>query len=108
MWRVADLSYPRSILIIDAVLLIVAMGGARLGRRLFHELSRSERSKRVLVIGAGDAGERIVRDMKAVECPYEPIGFVDDNPAKAGIRNTCNPAGADRAARAFRTARGST
>jgi FlaA1/EpsC-like NDP-sugar epimerase len=87
LWRLSGLGYPRSILVIDSVLLIVSMGGARLGRRLFHELSRGERSKPVLVLGAGDAGERIVRDMKgSPDCPYEPIGFVDDNPAKAGIR----------------------
>jgi FlaA1/EpsC-like NDP-sugar epimerase len=87
LWRLSDISYPRSILVIDAVLLIVAMGGARLGRRLFHELSRGDRSRRVLVLGAGDAGEKIVRDMKGTAgSPYEPIGFVDDNPAKTGIR----------------------
>jgi FlaA1/EpsC-like NDP-sugar epimerase len=87
LWRLPLPTYPRSILIIDTVMLIMAMGGARLGRRLGHELSRSERSKRVLVIGAGDAGERIVRDMRGnTESPYEPIGFVDDNHAKIGMR----------------------
>jgi FlaA1/EpsC-like NDP-sugar epimerase len=87
LWRLSGLGYPRSILVIDSVLLIVSMGGARLGRRLFHELLRGERSKRVLVLGAGDAGEKIVRDMKGTrESPYEPIGFVDDNPAKTGMR----------------------
>jgi len=87
LWRPSEFSYPRSILVIDAVLLIVSMGGARLGRRLFHELSRGERSRRVLVLGAGDAGEKIVRDMKGtLEGPYEPLGFVDDNPAKTGTR----------------------
>jgi FlaA1/EpsC-like NDP-sugar epimerase len=87
LWRLSAPTYPRSILVIDSVLLIVAMGGARLGRRLVHELSRSERSKRVLVLGAGDAGERIVRDMRGnADSPYEPIGFVDDDQAKIGMR----------------------
>ena len=86
LWRVQEPSYPRSILVIDSVLLILAMGGARLGRRLFHELTRSERSRRVLIVGAGDAGERVVRDMKgAPNGEYEPIGFIDDDGAKAGV-----------------------
>jgi len=87
LWRLSAPTYPRSILVIDSVLLIMAMGGARLGRRLAHEVSRSERSKRVLVLGAGDAGERIVRDMRGnSDSPYEPIGFVDDDQAKIGMR----------------------
>jgi FlaA1/EpsC-like NDP-sugar epimerase len=87
LWQIQAPSYPRSILVIDSLLLILAMGGARLGRRLFHELTRSERSRRVLVIGAGDAGERIVRDMKGMpNGEYEPIGFIDDDCGKAGIQ----------------------
>src|SRR5215813_3494794 len=83
LWRLPPPAYPRSILIMDSIMLIMTMGGARLGRRLVHELSRSERSKRVLVIGAGDAAERVVRDMRAnPDSPYEPIGFVDDNQTK--------------------------
>src|SRR2546429_9766364 len=63
------------------------MGGARLGRRLLHELSRVDRSRRILILGAGDAGEKIVRDMQgAPEGEYEPIGFVDDDEAKVGAR----------------------
>jgi FlaA1/EpsC-like NDP-sugar epimerase len=85
IWRLPAPAYPRSILVMDSVLLVLAMGGVRLGRRLFHDLSRVERSKRVLVLGAGDAGEHIVRDMKrANEGDYEPIGFIDDDPAKVG------------------------
>ena len=63
LWRLAGPSYPRSILVTDAVLLILSMGGTRFGRRLYHELSRAISSRRVLIVGAGDAGERVVRDM---------------------------------------------
>ena len=39
------------------------------------------------MFGAGNAGELIVRDMKVNrDCGYEPIGFVDDDPAKVGRR----------------------
>jgi FlaA1/EpsC-like NDP-sugar epimerase len=79
--------YPRSILIIDSLLLVLAMVGARLGRRIYSELFRRSRDRRVLVFGAGDAGALVVREMKNdVRYDYEPVGFVDDDPAKAGIR----------------------
>src|SRR5262249_40696757 len=87
LWRISSPGYPRSILVMDSVLLIVAMGGVRLGRRLLHELDRFERNARVLVWGAGDAGEMLVRDIKGnPKRDFEPIGFVDDDPAKTGLR----------------------
>lgn len=86
-WRFSELGYPRSTLIIDALLLISAMSGLRLGRRIYRDLSRIDRDKRVLIFGAGDAGELIVRDMKNnLFYDYEPIGFIDDDPGKVGAR----------------------
>ena len=87
LWRLAGPSYPRSILVTDAVLLILSMGGTRFGRRLYHELSRAISSRRVLIVGAGDAGERVVRDMiGSGSGDYQPIGFVDDDLGKIGTR----------------------
>jgi len=80
-------TYPRSIYIIDATLLLLMLGGARMARRVFVEYAAIRPGKRVLMFGAGDAAERIVRDMKATrDTPYQPIGFVDDDPAKVGRR----------------------
>jgi FlaA1/EpsC-like NDP-sugar epimerase len=63
------------------------MGGIRLVRRTHRELARLVPEKRVLVYGAGDAGEMIVRDMRQNELySYEPMGFIDDDPAKVGRR----------------------
>lgn len=79
--------YPRSIFIIDSVVLICLMGGVRLTRRIVREISHVRREKGVLIFGAGDAGELIVRDMK--NNPFydsEPIGFVDDDRSKVGQR----------------------
>ena len=80
--------YPRSVFIVDTLLLIFSMGGMRLARRLFHGMSGPKKGKRVLVYGAGSAGETIVRTMKSNGGyhDFEPIGFVDDNPAKTGQR----------------------
>ena len=79
--------YPRSIYIIDACLLVLMLGGARMARRVFAEFVRMRPGKRMLVFGAGDAAERIVRDMKASrDHSYQPIGFIDDNPTKLGRR----------------------
>ena len=80
-------SYPRSIFIIDAMLLIFLLGGIRLGRRMYRKwYSSPQREKKVLVYGAGDAGEMIVRDMQYNDFyDHEPIGFIDDDPTKVGL-----------------------
>ncbi len=78
---------PRSVLIIDAILLICMMGGIRLSRRIYREFSRLEHAKAVLVFGAGDAGELVVRDMRnSSDYDREPIGFIDDDEQKVGQR----------------------
>ncbi len=82
-----DASYPRSVYVLDWLLLIMISGGSRLFIRVFREYLQSETSgKRVLLIGAGDAGEMIVRDMKNnPKYNYEPIGFIDDDAYKKGL-----------------------
>lgn len=79
--------YPRSIFIIDSVLLICLMGGVRLGRRLHAASLRRGDARRVLIYGAGDAGEMIARDMLVHPASRAmPVGFLDDNPDKAGAK----------------------
>lgn len=83
-----DTSYPRSVYIIDWLLIIMLSGGGRLSVRVFREYMRSERSgKRTLLVGAGDAGEMILRDMNNnPQYGYTPVGFIDDAPHKKGLK----------------------
>lgn len=70
--------YPRSIFVIDSVLLVGFLAAVRLPVRILREKVIYRRKKKVLVIGAGDSGERVVREMKTrSEYRREPIGFVD-------------------------------
>ena len=68
-----------------ALLLVFFMGGLRLIHRTYQELWRLKPHKRILIYGAGDAGELIARDMKRYNT-YDPVGFIDDNRHKVGKR----------------------
>src|ERR1019366_10453959 len=76
---------PRTVYAIDTILVIVLLGGARAFRRILYDRSTSEPGRRVLIFGAGDAGEVIVRDlMHNADYGYSPVGFVDDDRMKVG------------------------
>ena len=80
--------FPRSIFIIDFILTLVLIALSRFSGRFFNELkfgNPKTRKKRVLIIGAGDAGEMIVREMtRQSNSEYFPLGFLDDDPQKIG------------------------
>ena len=83
-------SYLRSVFVIDWLLSLVTVGGLRMTLRLIAELRQNQlapgagsRSKRVLVVGAGDAGAMVVRELqKNPQINLIPVGFLDDNPTK--------------------------
>jgi FlaA1/EpsC-like NDP-sugar epimerase len=81
-------AYPSSIFVIDALVLLCLLTGLRLLPRLIREMKRAGTGrKRVLIVGAGDAGVMIVREMRNNPAfGYHPIGFIDDNPEKIGRR----------------------
>lgn len=79
-WGMGMADYPRSIFFIDSILLIGFVTGVRLPRRILREKLVFRPKKKVLIVGAGDSGERIVREMKTRSSyHYEPVGFLDDS-----------------------------
>jgi len=77
---------PRSIFVLDALLLVILLGGPRFIYRWVkdHRLYGLE-VKNVLIIGAGSAGEMLVRDLlRDAKNTYRPVGFVDDDKGKQG------------------------
>jgi len=77
---------PRSVFILYPVLLIAMLGAPRFIYRLVKDRKFSEENtSRVLIVGAGEAGEMLVRDLlKNTPRLYEPVAFVDDDRYKLG------------------------
>ncbi len=105
LYVLRSVEIPRGVVTLDAMLTLALCGFVRLVPRLAQErvnptmlaslpgplraLFTSQRSteRRILVVGAGDAGESLVREMcRKGQLGYLPVGFVDDNPAKKGMR----------------------
>ena len=86
--------FPRWVLFVDWLLCLVLISGTRLAIRMMRESyweqllgGEAERRKRVLIIGAGDVGEMLLRDISRNQSgSYDVVGFVDDDPRKAGVR----------------------
>src|SRR5579872_1133775 len=82
--------YPRSVIVIDAGLTLFFIGGVRFALRALRENRRpvtgGPRLRRVLIVGAGDAGELLLREMhNNSRLGYVPVGFVDDDVRKTGF-----------------------
>jgi UDP-GlcNAc:undecaprenyl-phosphate GlcNAc-1-phosphate transferase len=78
--------FSRVVFIIDALLLTVAIVATRASFRSMSLVaaSRSKRSRRVVVYGAGAFGQLIVREMRAnPHWSMNPVAFIDDDPMKA-------------------------
>lgn len=85
-----DVRLPRSVELIDFVLTLVLIAGARLVVRLIVERPiRAERlpKQEVLVVGAGSGGQMVVRELQLnPNLGATAIGFLDDDPRKRGMR----------------------
>jgi FlaA1/EpsC-like NDP-sugar epimerase len=80
--------YPRSVVPIDMVLSVIFIGGARFGVRAYTERAKTDPTQpKALIVGAGRAGSAIARELKInPEFGFYPLGFVDDDASKLGIR----------------------
>jgi UDP-GlcNAc:undecaprenyl-phosphate GlcNAc-1-phosphate transferase len=83
-----DFTFARSLLLLDLLFLLVMMTVSRSAFRVARRLLPARRAvdgRPVLIYGAGDAGELLLREIQNnPELGYVPVGFVDDDPKKAG------------------------
>ncbi len=82
---------PRGIWIVDTLLLLALVTGSRLLARTLIERPAAgtivARGKEVIIVGAGDAAQLILREMlRSPALGYTPIGLVDDDPRKKNLR----------------------
>ena len=79
-------NFSRRVFVLDGIVLLFALVGSRLAFRLFRELlpvANCTDGRRVLIYGAGDGGEMILRELRNnPKWNYQPVGFIDDNPLK--------------------------
>lgn len=89
--------YSRGILVLDFILVFLFISGFRIGVRWYYRngfkslslgwLSKDKEKKKLLVIGAGQAAEKLVREvLDNNQLDYCVVGFLDDDPNKNGLR----------------------
>ncbi len=81
--------YSRVVFVLNAFLLLVLVTGSRMLFRFFREYFAGlpRRGHRLLIVGAGDAGEMILREIRNNPgLEYQPVGFIDDDVSKTGKR----------------------
>ncbi|MFN8536640.1 MAG: nucleoside-diphosphate sugar epimerase/dehydratase [Thermomicrobiales bacterium] len=81
--------FPRSIPFIFELLAVPATALPRIGVRLLAGYTRRvirTARPRVLVMGAGDAGVMVARELRRPQSGHEAVGFLDDDPQKRGVR----------------------
>jgi FlaA1/EpsC-like NDP-sugar epimerase len=80
---------PRAVVIMSTILLLLSTGTLRLAPRFHFEFFTSKRrtaGRPTLIVGAGDTGESLLRELKkSPHLDFGPVGFIDDDPAKAGF-----------------------
>lgn len=81
-------NFSRQVFILDGILLLIALVGSRMAFRFMRELiplPHQTEGRRVLIYGAGDGGEMLLRELRKNSAwNYRPVGFVDDDPLKQG------------------------
>jgi len=84
------LHFPRSVLVIDWCLTLLLLGGLRLGSRVLSEYlsgvgRRSRNRTPTLIVGAGNAADRLLRELRRnPAATISPVGLIDDDAQKHG------------------------
>jgi FlaA1/EpsC-like NDP-sugar epimerase len=89
LFDVHRVSVPRGVWFVDMLLCLAFVTGSRLLARTLIEkpLPGRGRGKDVVVVGAGDAGQLVVKEMQRNPAlGYRPIGLLDDDPRKRNLR----------------------
>jgi len=80
--------FSRAVFVIDALVMLMLLSGSRVAFRFFRRVlpaTSSSKGRRVLIYGAGDGGELLLRELlNNREWSYAPVGFIDDDPKKQG------------------------
>jgi len=80
--------FSRAVFLVDALVMLLLLAGSRVAFRFFRKVLPSgavSNGRRVLIYGAGDAGELLLRELlNNRELSYAPVGFMDDDATKHG------------------------
>jgi len=80
--------FSRAVFLVDALVMLLLLAGSRVAFRFFRQVlpsGASANGRRVLIYGAGDAGELLLRELlNNRELSYAPVGFMDDDATKHG------------------------
>ena len=87
--KLAVTGFPKRIILEDSIISVFLITGLRISKRLYLEVIRKQRvtkeGKRTIVLGAGNTGEMIIREMVRTNSgQFYPVGFLDDDRTKAG------------------------
>jgi len=81
---------PETVFLLDWLFGVLLVGGVRMVARLVYEESRPIAAGglvRLLIIGAGDAAEAVLREISRMpEQRYRAVGLLDDDPAKQRMK----------------------
>lgn len=81
--------FPKRVILEDSIISVFLISGLRISKRLYLEVISKQRplkkGKRTIILGAGNTGEMIVRDMARNNFnEFYPVGFLDDDKTKVG------------------------
>ncbi|MCW2966971.1 MAG: polysaccharide biosynthesis protein [Solirubrobacteraceae bacterium] len=83
---------PSGLAALYLLLMLLLVGGSRFVARTFYErplrgFKPAKDARRVLIVGAGDGGQLVLREiLRNPSLRLNPVGFVDDDPLKRGLR----------------------